>query len=143
MLSLLGSTFALVMGGLAWLVMRSAKRSTDKAKQGNLYRIAAWMVFVGSCSLIGSQFQHFATGIVSHLPAGLVVLAGVVCGGIFFADTIGKTNYAGKKTVIIAAIAPMLLINVPTLFGLDPAQLVREVKSVTTDAGIIQTSARN
>lgn len=143
MLSLFSSTFALVMAGITWLIMRAAKRQTDKAKQGNLYRWAAICIAIASCSLIGSQFQLFATGVASHLPSGLVALAAVICAGLAIQDCWGKTNYAGKKTVIVAAIAPILLVSAPvSLLGIDPGQLVREVKTVSTQSGIVQTSGQ-
>lgn len=143
MLSLFSSTFALIGAGVTWLLMRAAKRQNDKVKQGNLYRWAAICIAIASCSLIGSQFQLFTAGIASHLPAGLVGLAALICAGLAIQDCWGKTNYAGKKTVIVAAIAPLLLAAAPvSVLGIDPGQIIRDVKTVSTEAGIVQSSGQ-
>ncbi len=137
----LGISLALLAASIK--IMKQAKRTSDKAKQGKLYRLAAIINLIAGAAAVGSNFFGVASGIAAHLPGALVGFAAVFCAlGVFF-DCIGKENYAGKGTVIIALFVPFLLVVAPlSVFGLDPGQLVNEVKSVTSEAGIVQTSGR-
>lgn len=124
--------------------MRQAKRTSDAKKKGNLYRIAAYIMLAAGFAAIGSNFQVFAVGIASHVPGALVGFAAAFCAlGVYF-DTIGKENYAGRGTVIVAAFVPFLLVAAPlAVFGINLPEVARDLKATIADAGVVKTSGRN
>jgi hypothetical protein len=135
----LGVSLALLAAALK--VMKQAKRTNDKPKQGKLYRVAAILMLLAGCAAIGTNFSAFATTLASKLPGPLIAFAAVFCAlGVFF-DCIGKENFAGKGTVWIALITPLLLVTAPlSVFGIDPGQIVRDVRSVTTEANVVRAN---
>ena len=106
-------------------------------------RVAAILMFIAGCGLVGSWVEGFATKIASALPPALVGFGVMFCALAFVVDCWGKQNHAGKTTAIIGFIVPMLLIVSPVaLFGVDPGTVSRSVNDMTKDAQIVQTSGR-
>lgn len=106
-------------------------------------RVAAILTFIAGCGLVGSWFQGFATKIAAALPPALVAFAAVFCALGFAIDCWGKQNHAGKATAIIGFVVPLLVVVAPvSLLGIDPGDLVQDVKGVTQDTQIVQTTVR-
>lgn len=135
-----GLTVTSVFAAIAFKLLGHAKRQQDQTKQGKVYRWTAIMAFVGACTAFGSTIQTIIANVAAHVPAPLVVFFGIVCLLTVILDCWGKNNFAGRKTVMAAAIAPILIVAVPVaMFGVSPATLVSEVKSMTADAGVVQS----
>ncbi|TMR97509.1 hypothetical protein [Nonomuraea basaltis] len=80
---------------------------------------------------VGTFFESLITGLATRLPGAVVGFAGVLCVIICFGDCWGRRNHAGRPTAVVALITPLLLVVMPvSVFGVDPDQLVRDVKQV-------------
>ncbi|MEV4753013.1 hypothetical protein AB0K21_42280 [Streptosporangium sp. NPDC049248] len=129
-----GLTFTAVCLAIAIAMMR----------RGKAPRIAAIIMFVGGCGLVGSWFHGFATKVASVLPGALVGFVAFFCAVGFVLDCWGKQNHAGKGTAIIGFFVPLLLVVMPvSLFGIDPDELVEGVRDITQQSQMITTGGRN
>jgi hypothetical protein len=129
-----GLTFTAVFLAVGIAMMRRRKAP----------RIAAIIMFLAGCGLVGSWWQGFATKIAAALPGALVGFVAVFCAVGFFLDCWGKQNHAGKGTAIIGFFVPLLLVVMPvSVLGINPDDLIKGVKDITQQSQMVTSGARN
>ncbi|MGI5292619.1 hypothetical protein ACQEVF_58760 [Nonomuraea polychroma] len=94
----------------------------------------AWWMLVAGLGLIGTFFEvvvRTVTGRLHPLVPGVLLGA---CAAIWIADVWGKKNKVGRPTAIVAPFIPTLLVvGAITIFGINTADLGRDVKQAWHD----------
>ncbi|GAA4931722.1 hypothetical protein HD597_012893 [Nonomuraea thailandensis] len=134
-----GLGFTAVFLAIGMRLMKQAKFIKEDKRRAKWYRAAAVIMFIAGCGLVGSWFQGFATTIAAVVPGPIVGFLAVFCGLGVALDCWGKDNHAGRGTVMVAFIAPLLIVLAPvSLLGINPDDLVNGVKGVTQNAQLVK-----